>query len=294
MLPLLAFCAESYTPQTMPNVRLQDVRQHVSDPASLLSGAAKDTINALLAGLESATGIEVAVVMAPSIGEADAFGFGVELFRLWGIGKKKSDGGLLILYVGDQHAIRFVTGYGIEGTLPDAACKRIQQRYMVPAFKQGDTDRGMVLGVRAVKQTLDGTMEAEPSANEGDSWAAVALFLFIVGLMAFAMLYRRKYPCPQCHQRSLRHASTDYYTLCGTRYRKDIYRCSKCGKIVVRDKPMDDPRHRGGGNADSFLTGLFLGSMLGGRRPGGFSGGGFSGGSFGGGSTGGGGAGSSW
>lgn len=200
----------------------------------------------------------------------------------------------LLSFLPLQHAIRFVTGYGIEGSLPDATCKRIQQRYMVPAFKQGDTNQGMILGVKAVKQTLDGTMETDSSSEDSDGWAAVALFLFIVGLMAFSMLYSRKHPCPQCHQRSLRHTSTDYYTLHGTRYRKDIYRCSKCGKIVVRDKPIDDPRHRGGGNADALLTGLFLGSMLGGRRSGGYSGGGFTGGSFGGGDTGGGGAGSNW
>lgn len=293
LFPLLAFAADGYTVETVPNVRLQDARQYVSDPASLLSRAAKDSINTMLGRLESSTGIEVAVVMAPSIGEADAFDFGVELFRKWGIGKKKSDNGLLILYVDDQHTIRFVTGYGIEGTLPDATCKRIQQRYMVPAFKNGNRDEGMVAGVKAVQQTLDGTMEAEQAADEDDETEGMILFLVVVAIMAFAMLYRRKRPCPQCHQKALRHTSTDYYTLMGVRYRKDIYTCEKCGKVVVRDRPINDPRH-GGNDTDALLTGMFLGSLFGRRHGGGYSGGGFSGGSFGGGSTGGGGAGSSW
>lgn len=291
LLPVLAFAADGYTVETLPNVRLQDARQYVSDPVSLLGSTAKDSINALLCQLESSTGIEVAVVMAPSIGEADAFDFGVELFRKWGIGKKKSDNGLLVLYVEDQHTVRFVTGYGIEGSLPDATCKRIQQRYMVPAFKEGDRDAGMVAGVRAVKQTLDRTMEAEEADDEIEEWASLLFFLFVVAVMIFLMLYRRKRPCPQCHQKTLRHSSTDYYTLMGVRYRKDIYTCANCGKVVVRDKPIDDPRHPGDDTA-SMLTGMILGSMLGGRRGG--SSGGFSGGSFGGGNTGGGGAGSSW
>lgn len=122
----------------VPNVRLTDVRRYVSDPTSILSPAATDTIDAILGRLEKSTGIETAVVMLPSIGENDIFDFSTSLFRKWGIGKKKSDNGLLILFVMDQHKVRFSTGYGIEGTMTDAMSKRIQTQYMVPAFKRSD------------------------------------------------------------------------------------------------------------------------------------------------------------
>ena len=71
---------KQYTLQDVPNVRLSDVRQYVSDPSHILSGSARDTINAVLARLEESTGIETAVVMLPSIGEADIFNFAHELF----------------------------------------------------------------------------------------------------------------------------------------------------------------------------------------------------------------------
>lgn len=79
--------AKQYTLQDVPNVRLSDVRQYVSDPSHILSAPARDSINAVLGRLEASTGIETAVVMLPSIGEADIFNFGHELFRQWGIGK---------------------------------------------------------------------------------------------------------------------------------------------------------------------------------------------------------------
>ena len=44
----------------VPNVRLTDVRRYVSDPTSILSPAATDTINAILGRLEKSTGIETA------------------------------------------------------------------------------------------------------------------------------------------------------------------------------------------------------------------------------------------
>ncbi len=281
--------AVGYTVENIPNVRLHDVRQHVSDPARLLSQAARDTINLTLANLERTTGIEVAVVMLPSIGGDDVFDFSVRLFRSWGIGKKKNNNGLLILYVEDQRKVRFATGYGIEGTLTDATSKRIQMSYMVPAFKRGDRDGGMVAGVKAASAVLDGTMKPEAN-DDGGNGLTLLLFAICVGAMVFLVTHRRKHRCPQCGTKALMHKSTDHYRMGGVSYRKDVYVCSKCGKVVVRDTPEDN---RGGGNGiDPLLTGMLFGSMFG--RGGGGGGGGFSGGSYGGGSTGGGGADSGW
>lgn len=279
----------TFTVENVPNVRLTDVRLHVSDPASLLSATARDTINAALSSLETSTGIEVAVVVLPSIGTADPFDFGVSLFRSWGVGKSKNNNGLLILYVEDQHTVRFTTGYGIEGTLPDALCKRIQMRYMVPKFKTGDRDGGMVAGVKAVVAVLDGSMKPENDADN-DGW--VSAFVVFIGILAiiYLVVHRTKSRCPQCGAKTLMHKSTDHYRINGMRYRKDIYVCSKCGKVIVKNTPEDDRNNDDGMGA--MLTGMMLGSMFG-RGGRGGSGGSF-GGSFGGGDTGGGGSGSSW
>lgn len=285
---------EAFTVASVPNVRLTDTRLHVSDPAGLLSATARDTINADLTALEGETGIEVAVVVVPSIGEDDAFGFAHTLFRQWGVGKKKSNNGLLILYVEDQRTIRFVTGYGIEGDMTDAVCKRIQTQRMVPRFKVGDRDGGMVAGVKAVCRVLSGTMTAGQDggsdAVDGTVFlpllfiAVVVLTLFMTGVIN----HRRR--CPHCGKRALQLQSVDHYNLNGRKYRKEINVCRKCGHIDVRDI---DETPNDGGAAGALLDGMVIGSMFG-RGRGGFSGGGFSGGSFGGGSSGGGGAGSSW
>ena len=56
----------------------------------------------------------------------------------------------------DLREIRFVTGGGLEGILPDALCKRIQLNYMLPAFREGDYSAGMVAGVGAAATILEG------------------------------------------------------------------------------------------------------------------------------------------
>lgn len=283
---------EAYTINNVPNVRLQDKRQYTSDPAGLLSQQARDSINTYLAALERETNIETAVVMLPSIGEADPFEFGHSLFRHWGIGKKKSNKGLLILYIEDQRSIRFVTGYGIEGTLTDAMCKRIQERYMVPAFKEGKRDLGMVMGVKAVSKTLKNE-SFDSEADDDEDIAAMIIFMVIVIALFFVMVYFtsiRKSRCPQCGKRTMKVRSTDHYHKNGKYFKKEVFVCENCGKVDVR---TEEEHGDGDDTTDALIAGGFLSSMFG-RGGGSYGGGSFGGGSFGGGSSGGGGAGSSW
>lgn len=290
LVATLTFAAgetKQYTLQDVPNVRLSDVRQYVSDPSHILSVPARDSINAVLGRLEASTGIETAVVMLPSIGEADIFNFGHELFRQWGIGKKKSDNGLLILFVADQRKVRFTLGYGLEGTMTDAMSKRIQMQRMVPRFKAGDWDGGMVDGVRAAAQVLDGTMKPEPT-DDDDMTAALIAVAVMVGLAIFFIaLLGETQRCPNCRKKGVKRMSRQTLRLTnGRRVRRTTFLCPHCGHTFTRDEDIDDS-----GNAAAFITGAMLGGM--GRRGGGYGGGSF-GGNFGGGSTGGGGATSGW
>lgn len=279
---------KQYTLQDVPNVRLNDARQYVSDPSHILSGSARDTINAVLARLEESTGIETAVVMLPSIGEEDIFNFAHELFRQWGIGKKKNNNGLLILFVADQRKVRFTVGYGLEGTMTDAMSKRIQMQRMVPRFKVGDWDGGMVDGVRAAAQVLDGSMQPEPTDDDEDMLVGIIALLIIIGIAIFVIfLVGEAQRCPKCRKKGVKRVAQQVLRLSnGRRVRRTTFICHHCGHTFTRDENIDDS-----GNAAAFITGAMLGGM--GRRGGGF-GGGISGGSFGGGSTGGGGSTSGW
>lgn len=279
---------KQYTLQDVPNVRLNDARQYVSDPSHILSGSARDTINAVLGRLEASTGIETAVVMLPSIGEADIFNFAHELFRQWGIGKQKSNNGLLIIFVMDQRKVRFTVGYGLEGTMTDAMSKRIQMQRMVPRFKAGDWDGGMVDGVRTAAQVLDGSMQPEPTDDDEDMLVGIIALLIIIGIAIFVIfLVGEAQRCPKCRKKGVKRVAQQVLRLSnGRRVRRTTFLCPHCGHTFTRDENIDDS-----GNAAAFIAGAMLGGM--GRRGGGF-GGGISGGSFGGGSTGGGGSTSGW
>ena len=290
--PILVIGAEdkAYSIESVPNVYAQDRRLHVSDPNGLLMQGTKAEINRMLTLLEDSTGIQAMVVMLPSIGQEDIFDFAHNLFRHWGIGNKENNNGMLIVYVADQRKIRFTTGYGLEGILPDAMCKRIQSRYMIPHFREGNTDLGMLEGTKAVVGVLDGSMKADNTEEEASLWEillTLGTIMFII-VVPIWLIHRQEHTCPKCAKAGALKVVSQ--TITPTRKGKLIRKtllCSHCGHTVVKEYHQSNNDDTG-----AMMGGMMMGSMLGGGRRGG--GRGFMGGSFGGGSTGGGGSTSGW
>lgn len=294
---LLSGPLSAMTVDEVPNIHLKDARQYVTDPSAILSTAARDSINLMLGQLEKGSGIEVAVVMLPSIGDDDIFDFAHNLFRKWGIGKKKENNGLLVLFVMDQHKVRFTTGYGLEGTLTDALSKRIQMNEMVPAFKEGKWDEGMVKGVRATVAILKGEVAADQygatSANGNDeeltTFDVIAISMVFIIIILVIVLACRDKKCPKCKKHAMKTVSTQRLKIAlghgrVKRIIRTTYVCQNCGHQITHDTDDNDDDKLNAALAAASIARM---AMRG-------SSGGSTGGSFGGGSTGGGGSTSGW
>jgi uncharacterized protein len=184
-----------YTPETVPNTKLVD-NSYVSNPDQILLPTTVDHINFILAELEQKTTAQVAVVVVESIGSADIEDFAQELFQLWGIGRSNNNG-LLILLVKDQRKVRFHTGYGLEGPLPDVVCVQIQRNRMVPAFKEGDYDTGLLGGVDEVQKILSDpsyTIEITDteSGNSVSDYTGFAIFFLVFFTAIFLIVWAAK------------------------------------------------------------------------------------------------------
>ncbi|MCZ8344066.1 MAG: TPM domain-containing protein [Leptospira sp.] len=125
----------------------------VSDQAGYLSqSGAIHEINRVLSRLEAETGIEIAVVILPSIGNKSPREFATSLFETWKIGKKDTDNGILLLHVIDQRRLEIEMGYGLEGILTDNKNKRILDEVVIPQFRSENFSMGIYLGVLALER----------------------------------------------------------------------------------------------------------------------------------------------
>ncbi len=153
--------AQDYTPEMMPNVNLENRYEFVSDPAGLMSEGAKEKVNRELWNIRQQTTVETVVAIPPSIGDMTIEEWSEQLFTLWGIGKKDRDNGLLIVIAPEQRKARIQTGYGMEGVLPDIACKNIIGLKIIPAMRENNLDLAVEGAVNLIGEAVTDPSVAE-------------------------------------------------------------------------------------------------------------------------------------
>jgi uncharacterized protein len=238
---------------------------YVNDFAGVLDASTQARLNALCQEVEQKAHAQIAVVTVKSVDGEDVVTYAVALYQKWGIGKKGSDRGVLILLATNDHKYWTAVGYGLEGILPDGKVGGFG-REMVPILRAGNYAAAVTLlttrvasviaqdaGVTLDNQPRIAAPRRQPAPGGGGAVFLVLFLLFVV----FSIL-------------------------------RAIFRGG-------------GPRG-GSGFWSGLLWGMLFSNLGGGRGGyggGGFGGGGFGGGGggfggFGGGSTGGGGAGGSW
>jgi uncharacterized protein len=122
----------------------------VTDMPGALRADTIAQLNSAISDFERTTGGEMAVVVISSLDGLSIEESAVKLFELWGIGKKSKDNGLLLLWSTGERRVRVEVGYGLEGVLPDGKTGAILDTYVIPKFKSGEFDEGVLAGVGAL------------------------------------------------------------------------------------------------------------------------------------------------
>lgn len=284
-----AATAKTYSANNLPIPYLQDRTRHVVNPDGLLSAQATAQMDTALTRLENERGVQSLVVAVERVEGGDCYEFAMTLGNQLGVGSKQNTGLIILLSTADR-CYYILTGEGLEGSLPDAICRRIENRWMVPALKAGDWDLAMTGTVAAVQNHLigDQTLTAEKRSAQPGLLPVLFLVLFIGVPILLYLSRRQRDRCPRCGKTPMKRIATQITPdkRRGVDHVTETYRCPHCGNLVARNH--DEPHDNGTGFGGAVFIPPFFGGGI--SRGGGF-GGGFGGGSFGGGSFGGGGAG---
>lgn len=227
----------------------------VTDYTNTLSSQEQQSLERKLVVFNDSTSSQVAVVIMGSVGNYDISEYAVQLYNKWGIGQKEKNNGVLILVAKEDRKVFITTGYGMEGVLPDALCKRIVNNDVLPNFKAGNYYDGIDAAVNSIMSIVKGEYTADEymkGKKEKIPWFGILLAIIISIIVIISKI-----------------GSTRNYA-----------RRNNLG-FWAAWALMNAAMNRGRGSWGGFSGGS-----------GGFGGGGFGG--FGGGSSGGGGAGGSW
>jgi uncharacterized protein len=141
----------------------------VVDDAHVLSAGAQADLTQKLADLEHRTSRQLVVVTLPSLQGQEIADYGNQLLRTWAIGQKGLDNGAIFIVVPSEHKVRIEVGYGLEPILTDALSSVILQEQVIPKFRTGDIEGGVVAGTDALISQLGAdtsTAEAKAAAAE--------------------------------------------------------------------------------------------------------------------------------
>jgi uncharacterized protein len=164
----------------------------VVDDAHVLSAATATDLTAKLADLEAKTGRQLVVVTLPSLQGYDIQDYGYQLGRAWGIGQKGQNNGVLFVVAPAEHKVRVEVGYGLEPILTDALSSVILQTQVLPKFRAGDVEGGVVAGTDALitQLSLDqASAQANVAKAQQQSQPHGAPFGAVFGLIIFAFVF---------------------------------------------------------------------------------------------------------
>lgn len=245
----------------------------VNDFANIFTSSQAAAMEQALTAFADSTSNQIAVVTVPELFGMDKAQLAYTIGEKWGVGQERFDNGVVILVkpktLSSNGEVFIATGYGLEGVLTDAVCRRIIEQYMIPSFKDNNYYEGIANALRIILPLAAGEISTDEFANGSDDTGAVAvasLFVIFLVILFVVLLASGNKNGPK--------------NMGGGNNNRDVSALDLLilGSILSGNSRRNSGNYGGGfGNSGGFGSGGF----------GGFGG-------FGGGSFGGGGAGGSW
>ncbi|MCB1537994.1 MAG: TPM domain-containing protein [Rhodospirillales bacterium] len=169
-LVILAFFTWNFFVGVVPHRALdkQDfpaLTGRVVDTADILDSGVRARLDEISADLEQKTQAQLVIATIPDLKGVTIEDYGYQLGRFWGIGRKDVNDGVLLLVAPNDRRVRIEVGYGLEGTLTDAAARLIIDSDILPRFRAGDMAGGVVAGAQAIAGLVANSETAAPAPH---------------------------------------------------------------------------------------------------------------------------------
>ena len=137
-------------------MHLPQARGFINDFVQLFTDDEIKVLDSLVSELERTTTVEtsVATVNSTMVKDRDFEDYTLVMMRMWGVGKKDKNNGILIVISPDLRRMRIQNGHGIENILSDAETKFIVDNSFIPKFKEGKYFEGTRDGIIAIINKL--------------------------------------------------------------------------------------------------------------------------------------------
>ncbi|QUL38229.1 YgcG family protein [Erythrobacter sp. JK5] len=154
LLILVAMLASLLALPLAAQPEFPELTGRVVDNADILSPETEAQLTTQLEAFEAQSQRQLVVVTLPTLQGTDIADYGYQLGREWGLGDAERNDGALLIVAPNEREVRIEVGYGLEGILTDAYSKIIIEQDIVPRFREGDMEGGIVAGTTAIANHL--------------------------------------------------------------------------------------------------------------------------------------------
>ncbi len=170
----------------------------VVDQAGILSESVEGQLSAAFKRYETQTSNQVVVATINDLGSKTIAQYGYMLGRHWGIGQEGKNNGLILLISKHDRELRIEVGYGLEGLMTDALATSIVHHTIVPFFKRGDFDGGVIAGSNQILEVLSGKKVQLPRVSSrkperNSLLMGLMIFIFLLVFWGLPTFLRIRY-----------------------------------------------------------------------------------------------------
>jgi uncharacterized protein len=180
----LLLLALALAPAARPQVAVPPLASRVTDLTGTLDASARSSLENRLRDFEQERGSQIAVLVVPTTQPEAIEQYSMRVAEAWKLGRKGIDDGAILIVAMQDRAMRIEVGYGLEGALNDATCKRIISEIITPEFRRGDFRAGIEAGVDSMIRVIEGEALPTPVPRDAGGGGEGSPPLFLLAFLA--------------------------------------------------------------------------------------------------------------
>ena len=179
---------------------LPALTEPVNDTANVLDAGTRAELDRRIRALQTASGDVVVVATVNTFAPYGSIEeYSTKLFERAGIGARSKDNGALVVLAVKDKRVRIEVGYGLEEFITDGFSGETIREAMLPAFRRGDYNQGILAGTTSVINRIadrrgvtlaDVPREVRDDRNRDEGDFATVIFIVIVVLLFILRITR--------------------------------------------------------------------------------------------------------
>ncbi len=180
--------AKVWSAKNIPMAHLKNKNCYVSDPDGIMNAAGRHRADSILRKIDKECKIESAFIIVNNVEGGDPFRMAQDVGNKYGVGKKATNRGLVVVIAVKDKKYFIAPGEGLEKDLTDAECDKIARACIVANMRENKPGGAVVSTAKAIYSKLktgdSGIEDGEEDEDYTAFYVAVGLFVLFVIIIA--------------------------------------------------------------------------------------------------------------